>query len=159
VNMGGYWLARTGTVEIVVSRWSSESEQARLTEVLLEKGSDAVLEALRDTPRVGYIRTSNSIGYDLHFARVLPGEDGGRRIVLATDRPIRLWEAANQPRSIDYPFTLIELRVNGEGEGEGKMSIAAKIVGNKALKSIELEDYANEPVRLMGVRSDRPHTS
>jgi hypothetical protein len=158
VNMDGFWFTRTGPVEIVVSRWSSEAEQTRLTQILLDKGSDALLEALRDAPRVGYFRTPNSIGYDLHFARALPGDDGGRRIILATDRPIAFWEARNQPRSIDYPFTVVELRLNADGEGEGKMSIAAKISGNKALNLIELEDYASQPVRLLGVRSDRRPT-
>jgi hypothetical protein len=158
VNVDGFWFSRTGPVEIVVSRWSNESEQTRLTEALLDEGSDALLDALRDTPRVGYLRMSNSLGYDLHFARALPGDDGGRRIVLATDRPILFWEARNQPRSIDYPFTVIELRLNRDGEGEGKMSIAARISGNKALNLIELEDYANQPVRLLGVRSDRRPT-
>jgi hypothetical protein len=136
----------------------SDSEQTRLTEALLDAGSDALLDALRDTPRVGYLRMSNSLGYDLHFARALPGDDGGRRIVLATDRPILFWEARNHPRSIDYPFTVIELRLNRDGEGEGKMSIAARISGNNALNLIELEDYANQPVRLLGVRSDRRPT-
>jgi hypothetical protein len=159
VNMEGFWLTRTGPVEIVVSHWSSESEQSRLTQILLDKGSDALLDALRDTPRVGYIRTPNSIGYDLHFARALPGEDGGRRVILATDRPITFWEARNQPRSIDYPFTVIELRMDVAGEGEGKLSIAAKITGNKQLNVIELEDYGSQPVRLLGVRSDRRPTS
>jgi hypothetical protein len=41
---------------------------------------------------------------------------------------------------------------------EGKMSIAAKISGNKELNLIELEDYASQPVRLLGVRSDRRPT-
>lgn len=159
VNMSGFWLARTGPVEIVVSRWSSESEQSQLTQVLLDNGPDALLDALHDAPRAGYIRTPNSIGYDLHFARALPGEDGGRRVILATDRPITFWEARNQPRSIDYPFTVIELRLDSAGEGEGKMSIATKITGNRPPNVIELEDYANQPVRLLGVRSDRRPTS
>lgn len=159
IDMTGFGPTRTSTVEIVVSRWSSESEQTRLTEILLDKGADALLDALRDTPRTGYLRTPNTLGYDLHFARELPGEDGGRRIILATDRPIGFWEAAHQPRSIDYPFTLIELRLNRDGEGEGKMSIATKIVGNREQKLIELEDYGNQPVRLMTVRSERPSTS
>ena len=51
--------------------------------------------------------------------------------MLVTDRRIGFWEAANQPRSIDYPFTVIELRLNSDGEGEGKMSIATKIIADK----------------------------
>ena len=89
----------------------------------------------------------------------MPGEDGGRRIVLVTDRPISFWEAANQPRSIDYPFTLIELRLNRDGEGEGKMSIATKITGNRTFNLIELENYATQPVQLMAVRTSKPPTS
>ena len=68
-------------------------------------------------------------------------------------------EAANQPRSIEYPFTLIELRLNRDGEGEGKMSIATRISGNRELGLIELEDYALRPVRLMNVRSSLSPTS
>ena len=42
------------------------------------------------------------------------------RVVLATDRYITYFEAVNRPRSIDYPFTVIELHINASGEGEGR---------------------------------------
>ena len=159
VNMGDFGPMRSGTVEIVVTRWSNDDEREILLAALLEKGPDALLDALRKTRRVGYIRTPNSIGYDLHFAQSIPGEDGGRRVIVLTDRPISFWEAANQPRSIEYPFTLLELRLDCDGEGEGKMSIATKITGDKEFGLIELEDYALQPVRLMGVHSSRPPRS
>lgn len=46
--------------------------------------------------------------------------EGGRMIFLMTDRPIRMWEAMNRPRTIDYPFTLIQLQVDKDGNGVGK---------------------------------------
>ena len=159
INMGGFGPAQAGPVEIVITRWSTDAERERLTAVLMDKGPEALLSALRDTRRVGYFRTPNSLGYDLHFAWDAPQADGGRHIVLATDRPIGFWEAADQPRSIDYPFTLVELRLNRDGEGEGKMSIAARITANKEFNLIELEDYALQPVRLTSVRSVRTPTS
>ena len=159
INTGDFGPAQAGPVEIVITRWSTDAERGRLMAVLMDKGPEALLGALRDTRRVGYFRTPNRLGYDLHFAWDTPQADGGRHIVLATDRPIGFWEAANQPRSINYPFTLIELRLNHDGEGEGKMSIAAKITANKEFNLIELEDYALQPVRLTSVRSVRTPTS
>lgn len=159
VSVGNLGPTQSGTVEIVVTRWSTADEREMLIAALLDRGPDALLNELRETRRVGYIRTPNSIGYNLHFAQSVPGEDGGRRVILVTDRPIAFWEAANQPRSIEYPFTLIELRLNREGEGEGKMSIATRITGNREFNLIELEDYARQPVRLMAVRSSKPPTS
>ena len=159
VNMGNVGRTQAGTVDLVVSRWSTESERDTLIAVLLDKGPDALLDTLRKTRRVGSIRTPNSLGYALRYAQNIPGEDGGRRIILVTDRPIGFWEAANQPRTIDYPFTLIELRLNADGDGEGKMSIATKITGNRERGLIELEDYARQPVRLLSVHSAKPPTS
>ena len=81
--------------------------------------------------------------------------EGGERMVLITDRRIGFWEAANQPRSIDYPFTVIELRLNRDGEGEGKLSIATKIIHDKKENRITLENYETSPVRLTNVRREK----
>jgi hypothetical protein len=62
------------------------------------------------------------------FARHSPTEEDGERVVLATDRPIGFLESANQPRSINYPFTIIEMQLNRAGEGEGRMSLATKVM-------------------------------
>jgi hypothetical protein len=145
-------VGRTGAtpLDLVVERWSTDSERDRLMEIFKSKGADGLLDALRDLPRVGYLRTPDSLAYDLRYARQMPGEDGARRIVLITDRPIGFWEATNRPRTIDYPFTLIEMRLNGDGRGEGKLSLATKITLNGDV--LVLEDYANQPVTLNDIR-------
>src|SRR5262245_5975434 len=145
-----------GIIEVAVERWSSDAERARLMKVLLDKGPDKLLHALQDSKRVGYIRTPDSIGWDLRFARRTPGEDGGERVVLLTDRRIGFWEAVNRPRSIDYPFTFIELHLNRDGEGEGKLSLATKIIPDKENNIVTLENYDTQPVMLTQVRRDRP---
>jgi hypothetical protein len=148
VNMGSPGRASSGTVEIVVDRWSTEAERGKLLGTLLEKGPEKLLDVLQSTRRVGYIRTPNSIGYDLHYAHKTPLPEGAERVVIATDRYISFWEARNQPRSIDYPFTVIEMHINRDGEGEGKMSIATKIEADKENNSIVLENYSTQPVLL-----------
>jgi hypothetical protein len=157
VNMSNVGRAGAGTIEIAVDRWSTDAERDRLLTVLTERGADKLLDVLRDMRRVGYIRSLSSLGYDLHYARRTPLPDGGERVVLATDRPVGFWEAVNQPRSLDYPFTIIELHLNADGEGEGKLSIATKIVADKDSKTVVLEDYANQPVRLTSVKREK-HT-
>jgi len=146
--------AAAGTVEIAIERWSTDAERDRLMTVLLEKGPDKLLDELQRLPRVGYIRTPNSIGYDLHYARKAPGLDGGEHVVLATDRYITFWEAVNRPRTIDYPFTLIELHVGPDGKGEGKMSIATRIIYDKNKNEIVLENYQSQPVLLTEVHKE-----
>ena len=145
----------SGTVEIAVNRWSTDAERDRLLSTLLDKGPEKLLDVLQDMPRVGYFRTPDSIGWDLHYARRAPLPEGGGRVVLATDRRIGFWEARNRPRSIDYPFTVIELHLNTDGEGEGTMSIATKITGDKENKMIVLENYGTTPVLLKSVKRER----
>ena len=154
VNLDGTAIAPTGAgvVEMLVERYSTDTEREKLMKALVEKGPEKLLDTLQSLPRVGYIRTPNSIGYDLHYARKAPLPEGGEQIVLATDRYIGFWEAANRPRTIDYPFTVIELRLNQDGGGEGKMSIATKITMDKDKKQIELENYGTQPVLLNNVR-------
>jgi hypothetical protein len=152
VNMGTPGPTGAGTVDIAVDRWSTDAERDRLLSILLEKGPDKLLDVLQGMRRVGYIRTPNTIGYDLKFARRVAAEDGGERIVIATDRYITFWEARNRPRSIDYPFTVIEMHIGRDGEGEGKMSLATKIIADKKNNTIVLENYATQPVMLKSVR-------
>lgn len=151
VNMGNIGPTQTAVVDISIRRWSSDAERERLVTVLLEKGPDALLEALRENEPVGTIRTPDRVGYELRYAHQAPADEGGRRIVIATDRPIGFWEARNQPRTMDYPFTVIEMRIKPDGTGEGKMSLATKVVlvGN----TIYLEEYATQPVTLTNVRA------
>lgn len=47
----------------------------------------------------------------------------------------------NRPRTVDYPFTVIELPIGPDGGGEGKMSLFAKITADEKNTSIMLEDY------------------
>jgi len=117
-----------------------------LLKTLQTKGPEALLAALQKMPVAGRIRTPDRIGYDLRYARQSPLDDGGRQIVVATDRPIGFWEARNAGRTLEYPFTLAEIHLNSEGKGEGKLSIATKITSRG--NTLVLENYAIQPVQL-----------
>jgi hypothetical protein len=143
--------AGAGTVLMRVTRWSTDAERTRLVNALIEKGPTALLDELRKMRPVGTIRTPDSIGYDLRYAHQTPAAEGGRRIVIATDRPIGFWEARNQPRTIDYPFTVIQMQIDRDGKGKGTLSYATKIMARE--KTIELEDFATAPVMLTQIEA------
>ena len=141
------------TVEITITRWSPNAERERLVGVLQAKGPDELLKQLQKNKPLGRIRTPDSIGYDLRYAQQAPSEDGGRTIVIATDRPIGFWEATQRPRSIDYPFTVIQMKIDRGGRGTGTLSYATRVIarGNNV---IELEDFATQPIMLNNIKAE-----
>jgi len=139
--------ANTTPVDITINRWSSDADRDRLIAVFREKGQDGLLAAVRKLPVVGYFNTPGSLRYDIHFARQRPESEGGRMIFLMTDRYIKTWEAFNQARTLDYPFTLIQLKVDKDGNGVGKASVATKITQEDD-GTIVLENFSSEPVML-----------
>jgi hypothetical protein len=156
IGTGGLYTRPVASqVDITISRWSSAGESERLLTTLKEKGPEALLDAVRDAKSVGTIRTPGNLAYDLRYAQQEMIGDGIQRIVLITDRPMSMWEAVNRPRSYDYPFTLIELRVNANGEGEGKLNLATRIDVSRTGKMVQLENYDTQPIQLSEVRRSR----
>ena len=143
------------TVQINIDRWSLSSDRERLIAALM-KSPDELLKQLQKTRSVGTIRTPDSLGYALHYAQQTPLPEGGRSVVIATDRPISFWEATNRPRSIDYPFTVIQMNLDRNGMGSGTMSYATRITTKNNI--IELEDFASQPIMLNNIRSEPKKT-
>ena len=152
VNISASAPAGATFVDITVERWSSDAERDQLIKALAEGGQAKLLRVLQDMPRVGYFRTPNSIAYDLKFARKEKLAEGGEQIVLGTDRYVSFWEAANRPRTIDYPFTLIDIRLGPDGQGTGKLSLATKVSYYESTNRIALENWDSQPVQLTQVR-------
>ena len=142
----------TANVDIQINRWTSEAEREQLTTILLERGAAKMLDALKAAPRAGSFRTTGTIGFDLRYARRTELPDGGQRIELLTDRPIGTVEAAEQGRSLEYPFTAMDIRLNAKGEGDGKLWLATRIAADKGTKVIVMENYNIAPIQLTAVR-------
>jgi hypothetical protein len=148
---------KAGIIEIAINRWSTDEEREMLLTTLQEFGQEKLLAALEKIrPPVGYMRTPNSIGYDLYYARNNPQPDGSRQVVLATNRRVSFREAANAARSMQYQFTLIEIHIDKNGKGEGKLVPAAKVSWDTKAKKIEIENYNALPVDLVNVTAKNP---
>jgi hypothetical protein len=152
VDLGGPTTrARSGTLDIVINRWSTPQEISNLKAILTEKGADGLLDAFQKMKEVGHIRTPTSVGWPIHFAQQVTGS-AGRRIIVATDRPMSFWELMNRPRSADYEFLLAEIRIGADGKGQGTLVPAGRIDYDNESNTLEVENYSTEPTRLTEVR-------
>jgi len=150
-----------GVVDIAIERWSTDAErQALLTLVNTTtdkpQDQDKLLKALQDIkPRVGFIRTPNSMGWDLKYAYESQLPDGSRQIVIATDKPVSFLAAASQARTMDYAFSLIEMRFpKDSGKGEGKLLGQSSIAVKNG--KLEIELYGQQPTRLTTITEKNP---
>jgi hypothetical protein len=151
----------TAKLEIDITRWSSTSERDRLAAALTEQGPDALLSALREMPFHGHMSIPRwfgpdphqaRLGWDLRYATHTALDKGEQRIAIATDRFVGFWETRDSAKTVEYPFTLIDIRLDKHQRGTGKMSVAAKIDIDRATRELRLENYASEPVRLTDIR-------
>jgi hypothetical protein len=112
--------------------------------------------SLNKAASVGMLWTSETVGYSIRYAYRVPQPDGSERIILATDRRLgawnNAWKTSTASSNIDYPFSVIELRLTATGTGEGKVSLTNPIKVDSVTKSIALEDYANAPIVLKAVK-------
>ena len=140
VSMSNVATGKSATMDFSITRWSTEEERQLLITTFLEKGPDKLLSVLQKQKDCGFVRIPGwsgpdpnnvRMGWRLRYTRQTPGEDGGRKVFLVTDRYISMWEARESPRVRDYPFTLIEIHLDKDGKGEGKASIATKISFDK----------------------------
>jgi len=151
--------AAEGVTEIHIERWSTDAERTKLLKLVNtakvgERGQNELLRALEKVkPRVGFIKLPNTLGKDLQYAVESTLPDGTRQIVIATDRPVSGIAAATDAVTQDYPFTLIEMRMKPNQKGEGKLLVASSITTKNG--RFELENYANEPVRLTEITEEQ----
>jgi hypothetical protein len=104
----------------------------------------------------GYLWTNEVAGYSIRYAYRVSLPDGGERIILATDRRLGAFTAAWKPAApatlTDYPFTLIEVRLDSKGVGEGKTSLTTKVIVDNEAKTLALDNYAATSAILMNVK-------
>ena len=166
VNMTNVNVPRgnAGIMQIRITGWSPAATRTRLIDTFLAKGQDALLSAMQKEKSKGRLSLPNwqgpdpqnyRLGWDIRYAALSKTDDGGDRIVIATDRQMSMWEVRERPRSYDYPFTLIEIRIPKEGKGEGRAFGATQILFDKKKNQIVLEQFSAGEIRLNEITIDK----
>ena len=137
-------------ITIRITRWTSDDEHVRLMRILSKDGNETFTRELQGVKDTGSIGVPQELAYPLLYARQMRTQDGGRKIMLITDRPMTFQERVGSSISRDYPLTWIEMTLDKEDRGEGYVVLAARL---RLLGEIlGVEDLGNQPARLRSIR-------
>ena len=145
------------SIKFSVLRWSSEEDRHEVLSILTgeaesEDADSAELKPLMELP---------SVGYSLKCAYRLETPDGGERITFITGRSVgsfglEPWRTVDGPNPPVTGYRVIKLRLDGDGHGEGKMSLAADVVFDTEAGTVALDNYETTPVLLEAVTREPP---
>jgi len=132
-----------------VDHYADDAEVQRLTGLLAARSPYAVRDELWKHS-VGYLRIGGRIGYPV--AAVLSQDTAtGRKLTVVLNRPLSAFEVQYFTRSSKYPFSVLELDLDRNGAGEGKMIGAAKMRMHG--DTLTIESLGVQPLRLLAVRA------
>jgi len=152
--------ARTGSpaggatvlVDIRIDKYTTDDEMKGYATLLVEGGEDKLVRALEKLD-VGQISPSGRLGIPLAIARKFI--NGDKTIIrLATTRDMGFLELRRSGRSVDYPYTIIQLELDQKGNGMGSAICAAKVKFNKKNQTYEIESlqHGSDYNKIMNVR-------
>ena len=111
--------------------------------------------AIKAAPTVGFIWGNAVTGYSIKYAWRSTATDKSERIVLVVDRRLMAHAPDATPvptANVEADFTLLDMRIEGKGVGEGKTSLATAVVVDTAAQTLALEGYESAPVLLKVTR-------
>jgi len=150
IGTGGSVGGSTIQFDFRVTEYTTDEELNKFAALLKEKGPDALRRALENEDR-GRINPAGRIGNQIAVAR--KRQQGADTIItIVTARVMPFTELYRSGRSTDYPFGFLQVKLNGQGEGTGKIMAAAKIKFNKKNGQYEIESYGNQYIKAVNVR-------
>lgn len=126
------------------------SEAERMFAVLESGGQEAFLREMEDKD-LGRFSLGGRVGPRVN-AVLVDSFEGRQRIRVIFARWIGFGELRYGRRSVDYPFSYLEIMVDPRtGRGDGSYFQAARIRARRG-STIEIEDFGTFPSKLMGVQ-------
>jgi hypothetical protein len=138
-------------VTIHIEKYTDERNRNAMTEALRTGGYPAFLPALRAAPDIGWVEM-NGRKVIARWARQQATEKG-RTISVVTEAPLAFVGGGSvdaKPRD-GYELAVIQMNVDSIGLGSGTMAAAARVRPGGPT-GVQIDDYADKPVRLATVR-------
>ncbi len=159
-NYSAVWVVTGGSaggssvsINIHINRYNTEQDIKTYADILSTNGPAGLRRAL-EKEDVGQFSPVGRVGTPLAIARKL--NKGDKTIIrVVTLRNISFQELRNAGRSVDYPYTMLELVLDKNGKGTGTAVGAAKVQFNKKKNIYEIESFRHgaEYNKLLNVRT------
>lgn len=156
-----------GRIDIVIERWSTDAERETLVTQLRANDPGALLVGLGKVfRRAGVVELPGGHGVgrraalrrvrNLKYAQQIDTPNG-RQIIVVADQHLGFGESGRDFESWQPEFGLLDIRIGPHGQGVGKLAPADQVTFNAKTRVLEVGDFAAQPIRLTGVRSDIGH--
>ena len=136
---------------------TGESDESVESGEPVESVESGASEALSELPSVGAVWVDGSgAGYSVKYAHRVATDDGGEVVTLVTDKPVGSynftpWTADSTTATTTVDYSVVELRLDGAGNGIGTMSLAADVKIDEESNVVSLDIAAETPSILADV--------
>ena len=148
--------AMAATIQIQIQRYSPDFDRKSVESALKGGGYPSFLTALRKAPEVGSIGIGDQ-KFAIRYAREEKTAKG-RTITVVTDKPMFFVGGARadaKPRA-GYEVGAVQMMVDDVGLGSGTMAAAARIKPGPEGVGVQVDDYAEAPIKLVTVSRKLP---
>ena len=146
-------ISSDGRMRVRLMRWSTDDERRQLMAALDEPAK--LISSLPYVDVVGYLQWPGGLEHSVRYARQTTRPDGGADIVMVVERPLWLWWDSTAKWAADQQFTVVQMRLNKDGTGEGRIATGSGftrdansgLVISDTTKPALLTDVRREPVK------------
>ncbi|MFL6375429.1 MAG: hypothetical protein ACJ73D_12235 [Pyrinomonadaceae bacterium] len=156
VMYGTGFNTRTTTATFTLNlNGTTSTDQAQRLLGALQSGGQSELQRSLQHNDLGRFSIGSHVGLPVEAVVVDNAGDGRMRVRAVMERWQGFGELWRGGRSLDYPFSYIEMNIDPRtGTGDGTFIAAAQIRwrNDKGQNQVEIEDFGTFPGRLMGVK-------
>lgn len=73
----------------------------------------------------------------------------GKKLTVVFDKPLNWFDASRNPSAKKFPYGVVEIELDGQGKGQGKLIAGAQV--KFGTNGVEIANAAGEPMRIVNV--------
>jgi hypothetical protein len=144
-NVGG----KSIRFDFRITQYTTDEELQNFAQLVKEKGTDSLRRALEKEDK-GRINVVGSTGNQIAVAR--KRQQGSDTIItIVTARTMPFMELYNSPRTTDYPFGYLQVKLDSNGQGTGQIMAAARIRFDKKKGQYEIESFGGQYIKATNI--------